>query len=104
MNVPVGQVAHEEKADGGEGKLAQPYRDEHRVAAAEVEPVSTQQAKPKAGMRCLFDDPDFLEPDHGSCCLRLSPCRAEPLLLRVDKGRDANAGDRLKVALWEVAS
>ena len=59
MNVPVGQVAHEEKADGGEGKLAQPYRDEHRVAAAEVEPVGTQRATEKAGMTKLHQETTF---------------------------------------------
>ena len=50
MNVPAGQEAEEESADGGEDKLGQPDRDEHGVAAAEVEPVGTQQTKQKAGM------------------------------------------------------
>ena len=53
MNVPVGQVAHEESADGRDDQLGQPYRDEDGVAAAEVEPVATQQAQPKAGMTKL---------------------------------------------------
>ena len=56
MYIPAGHVGQEETADEGEDKLGQPHRDEHGVAAAEVEPVSTQQAKHKAGMRCLFDE------------------------------------------------
>ena len=56
MNVPAGQEAQEESADGRDDKLGQPYRDEHGVAAAEVEPVATQQAKRKAGIRWLTND------------------------------------------------
>ena len=59
MNVPAVQEAKEESADGREDKLGQPYRDEHRVAAAEVEPVGTQIAKEQAGMTKLQGQ-DFL--------------------------------------------
>ena len=59
MNVPAGQEAEEESADGGEDKLGQPDRDEHGVAAAEVEPVGTQQAKQKAGMTKLHQETIF---------------------------------------------
>ena len=59
MNVPAGQEAQEESADGGEDKLGQPDRDEHGVAAAEVEPVGTQQAKQKAGMTKLHQETTF---------------------------------------------
>ena len=55
MNVPAGQEAQEESADGGEDKLGQPDRDEHGVAAAEVEPVATQEAKANAGVGLLID-------------------------------------------------
>ena len=48
-------MAHEERADAGDKELAQPDRDEDGVAAAEVEPVAAQKAKPKAGMKWLFD-------------------------------------------------
>ena len=59
MNVPVGHVAHEEDSNGGEEKLGQPYGDEHGVAAAEVEPVATQQANPKAGMGLMQENSRF---------------------------------------------
>ena len=55
MNVPVPQDTEEESADGRDGKLGQPDQDEHGVAAAEVEPVATQEAKEKAGMELLID-------------------------------------------------
>ena len=48
-------MAHEESADAGDEELAQSDRDEGGVAAAEVEPVAAQKAKPKAGIRWLFD-------------------------------------------------
>ena len=54
-NVPAGHVGQEETADEGEDKLGQPHQDEHGVAAAEVEPVATQQTKPNAGMGLLLD-------------------------------------------------
>ena len=57
MNVPVREEADEESADGRDGKLGQPDQDEHGVAAAEVEPVATQEAKAEltAGMGLLID-------------------------------------------------
>ena len=58
-NVPAGQEAHEESADGGEDKLGQPDPDEHGVAAAEVEPVGTQRATEKAGMTKLHQETIF---------------------------------------------
>ena len=48
--IPVGHVAHEKGADEGHSKLDQPDQDEEGVAAAEVEPVAAQQAKPEAGI------------------------------------------------------
>ena len=59
MNVPAGQEAQEESADGRDGKLGQPDPDELGVAAAEVEPVGTQIAKEQAGMTKLQGQ-DFL--------------------------------------------
>ena len=55
MNVPVREEADEESADGRDGKLGQPDQDEHGVAAAEVEPVATQEAKANAGVGLLID-------------------------------------------------
>ena len=48
--IPVGHVVHEKGADEGHAKLDQPDQDEEGVAAAEVEPVPAQQAKPEAGI------------------------------------------------------
>ena len=61
-NVPAGQEAHEESADGGEDKLGQPDPDEHGVAAAGVEPVGTQRATEKAGMTKLHQETTFSWP------------------------------------------
>ena len=50
MIAPVEHVADEESANRREDKLDHPHCDELGVAAAEVEPITTQQAKPNAGM------------------------------------------------------
>ena len=44
-HIPSTEVAHKEKANGGEEELRESDQDEDGVAAAQVEPVAAEQAK-----------------------------------------------------------
>ena len=48
------EVAHEEKANGGEVELHESDQDEDDVAAAQVEPVAAEQAKAGAAIISIF--------------------------------------------------
>ena len=53
-HIPSTQVAHEEKANGGEKELRESDQDEDGVAAAQVEPVAAEQAKEDAAIISFF--------------------------------------------------
>ena len=48
------EVAHEEKANGGEIELRESDQDEDGVAAAQVEPVAAKQTKEDAAIISIF--------------------------------------------------
>ena len=52
--IPSTEVAHEEKANGGEEELRESDQDEDGVAAAQVEPVAAEQAKEDAAIISIF--------------------------------------------------
>ena len=91
------EVAHEEKANGGEVELHESDQDEDGVAAAQVEPVAAEQAKEDAAIISIFfEEQDFLEPDRSSGLLRLANDCTESFL-RVNIGRMADAKDQTRV-------
>ena len=96
-HIPSTEVAHEEKANGGEEKLRESDQDEDGVAAAQVEPVAAEQAKEDAAIISIFfEEQDFFEPDRSSGLLRLANDGTESFL-RVNIGRMADAKDRTRV-------
>ena len=53
-HIPSTEVAHKEKANGGEEELRESDQDEDGVAAAQVEPVAAEQAKEDAAIISIF--------------------------------------------------
>ena len=53
-HLPSTEVAHEEKANGGEEELRESDQDEDGVAAAQVEPVAAEQAKKDTAIISIF--------------------------------------------------
>ena len=53
-HIPSTEVAHEEKANGGEEELRESDQDEDGVAAAQVEPVAAEQTKEDATIISIF--------------------------------------------------
>ena len=91
------EVAHKEKANGGEEELRESDQDEDGVAAAQVEPVAAKQAKEDAAIISIFfEEQDFFEPDCSSGLLRLANDGTESLL-RINIGRMADTKDRTRV-------
>ena len=59
-HIPSTEVAHEEKANGGEEELRESDQDEDGVAAAQVEPVAAKQTKKDAAITSIFfEEQDF---------------------------------------------
>ena len=53
-HIPSTEVAHKEKANGGEEELRESDQDEDGVSAAQVEPVAAEQTKEDAAIISIF--------------------------------------------------